>query len=260
LYRRQRQRVDAEGVDAARLALADFADLQRRSGRGEAHDIAGVERQARRRQRQFGALTRMQHALGDARGDILGQRSRHGSLVDAAAAAGGAASLGRARLVVASRVAEGQLDGVRQVGFLRPGLAPASVPGLFDDKFGRVDGGDRRPPEPGLELDDAVAFDRVELVERLQRFQHGTRRCQRAGGDAIGHHRDRLDRIGAEAGLVEHGLDRLRRRRGAKPAGYPVAVLPVLAVAPAGIERKPGHGRTSQHQIDERARLSIGAS
>ena len=89
--------VEAAGLDVARAVLADLGDAQqaRAAVGGEGDDIAGLQREAARRQRELRALARgpgfEQPDLGDL-GGLLGlERERKIGERDAAAAAGEAA-------------------------------------------------------------------------------------------------------------------------------------------------------------------------
>ena len=124
--------------------LADLGDAQqaRAAVGGERDDIAGLEREAARRQREGGALARgpglEQPDLGHPRGLLGLQHERQIGDGDAAAAAGEAARFLDGRRIVAGGGDVGELGGGRQVGLLRAGERGERVAGaLLDQSVGR---------------------------------------------------------------------------------------------------------------------------
>ena len=218
--------------------LADLGDAQqaRAAAGGEGDDIAGLEGEAARRQRELRALARgpgLEQPGLDGAGGVLGlQYEWKIGGGDAAAAAGEAAGFLDGGRIGAGGGDVGELGGGRQVGLLRARQGGERLVGALLDEGVVVERGDAGAGAAVREDDGAVALARVEEegeFERLQGLAGGQHAVDDEAGDEAG---QRAGVVGGKAVVGEQGRDGAVERRAGEAAGDPVAEAPVGAVAP----------------------------
>ena len=241
--------VEAQRLDVAHAVLADLGDAQqvRAAIDGKCHDIAGLQRQAARRQGELRPLAGgpglEQPHLGDP-GRLFGiEHQRQVCEGDAAAAAGEAARLLHRGRIVAAGGDEGDLCGGGQIRLLRPceggqrdlGAGLHEVVGReLRGRLGRAAVG---------EDDPCAALAGVEEEGEFQRLQRVARRHHAIDDEAPEETVEGAGVVGRETVVGEDRPYRRGERRAGDAAGEPVAETPVGAVAPGfGVGGEGGPG------------------